>query len=190
MAGERERSQRGVRHGAQADELRAIQEEIARARDEVARSVVALRDRVVDSVDWRGFVRSRPRVAFVVCAGVDALTRQRLAGTGCLRWRRSGAAPAEGRVMDRETWEETRSERQARAGVVEAEAEAEAMEAMEAMAAAETIEERVQAGVDVARSRLLMLNERAVTAMRAHPGTTILVALGLGYLVGRMASRR
>ncbi len=92
--------------------------------------------------------------------------------------------------MDRETWEETRSERQARAGVVEAEAEAEAMEAMEAMAAAETIEERVQAGVDVARSRLMMLNERAVTAMRAHPGTTILVALGLGYLVGRMASRR
>ncbi len=70
MAGERERSQRGVRHGAQADELRAIQEEIARARDEVARSVVALRDRVVDSVDWRGFVRSRPRVAFVVSFGL------------------------------------------------------------------------------------------------------------------------
>lgn len=97
--------------------------------------------------------------------------------------------------MDRETWESGRVDRQspqARAGVAEAEVEAEveAMEAMEALEAAETIEERVQAGLNVARSRLTTINERAVAAMRAHPGTTILVALGLGYLVGRMASRR
>ena len=70
MAGEREQSYRGVRRDDRADELRVIQEEIARARDEVARSVVALRDRVVDSVDWRGFVRSRPRVAFFVSFGL------------------------------------------------------------------------------------------------------------------------
>lgn len=54
----------------------------------------------------------------------------------------------------------------------------------------ETFEERMQAGVDVARARLATLNERTTAMMRAHPGATILVALGMGYLIGRLASRR
>ncbi|MDR0966757.1 MAG: hypothetical protein LBM75_09735 [Myxococcales bacterium] len=58
------------RLGSDADELRAIQEEIARARAEVARSVVVLRDRVTRSVDWHGWVRSRPLVAVCVSFGI------------------------------------------------------------------------------------------------------------------------
>lgn len=54
----------------------------------------------------------------------------------------------------------------------------------------ETFEEKMQAGVDVARARLTTLNERTTAMMRSHPGATILIALGMGYLVGRMASRR
>ncbi len=54
----------------------------------------------------------------------------------------------------------------------------------------ESIEEKMQAGMDVARERLATLSERTTAMMRAHPGATILIALGMGYLVGRMASRR
>lgn len=54
----------------------------------------------------------------------------------------------------------------------------------------EALEERVQAGIDVARAQLSALNERTLDLMRAHPGATILVAVGAGYLIGRLASRR
>lgn len=70
MAVERDQNNQRMRRGADADELRVIQEEIARARAEVARSVTALRDRVARSVDWRGWVRSRPRVAFLLSFGL------------------------------------------------------------------------------------------------------------------------
>ncbi|MDR0966756.1 MAG: hypothetical protein LBM75_09730 [Myxococcales bacterium] len=54
----------------------------------------------------------------------------------------------------------------------------------------EAIEERVQAGIELARTQLATLNERTTDLMRAHPGATILVAIGAGYLVGRLASRK
>lgn len=70
MEGERSAAHHRTRRETDAEELRAIQEEIARARAEVARSVMALRDRVARSVDWRSWVRSRPRVAFLLSFGL------------------------------------------------------------------------------------------------------------------------
>lgn len=67
---ERGQAHHRAKHGSDADELRVIQEEIARARAEVARSVMALRNRVAHSVDWRSWVRSRPRVAFLLSFGL------------------------------------------------------------------------------------------------------------------------
>ena len=54
----------------------------------------------------------------------------------------------------------------------------------------EALEEKLQAGIDVMQARLARLDERTTALMRAHPGATILVALGAGYLIGRLASRR
>lgn len=70
MAGERGAVRHHPRIASDTDELQAIQEEIARARAEVARSVMVLRDRVSRSVDWRGWVRSRPRMAFCLSFGL------------------------------------------------------------------------------------------------------------------------
>ncbi|MBI5547075.1 MAG: DUF3618 domain-containing protein [Deltaproteobacteria bacterium] len=47
----------------QARDPAAIQADIARARDEIARSVLALRERVNVATDWREWFRRRPWVA-------------------------------------------------------------------------------------------------------------------------------
>ena len=44
--------------------------------------------------------------------------------------------------------------------------------------------------LDEARRNLEDLNTRAVSFIRANPGTCLLGAVALGFLVGRIASRR
>ncbi|HCF58987.1 MAG TPA: hypothetical protein DFS52_13475 [Myxococcales bacterium] len=51
----------------QLNEPKAIQEEIDRARAEISRSVLTLRERVDEATDWRTWVRRRP-VLVVVAA--------------------------------------------------------------------------------------------------------------------------
>ncbi|MGI5864375.1 MAG: hypothetical protein ACOX6T_20310 [Myxococcales bacterium] len=63
----------------QLDEPRAIQEEIDRARAEISRSVLTLRERVDEATDWRAWVRRRP---LLLVAGA-------LAVGFWLGWRRS-----------------------------------------------------------------------------------------------------
>jgi len=43
---------------------------IARARDELASTIGELRGAVRDQLDWRGWVRARPLVAFAIAAAV------------------------------------------------------------------------------------------------------------------------
>jgi ElaB/YqjD/DUF883 family membrane-anchored ribosome-binding protein len=40
----------------------SIQQSIEQAREEIASSMLALRDRVNQAVDWRGWVQGRPRL--------------------------------------------------------------------------------------------------------------------------------
>jgi ElaB/YqjD/DUF883 family membrane-anchored ribosome-binding protein len=47
-----------------------IQAEIERAREEITRSVLALRERVNEATDWRTWVRRRPALALTVAFGV------------------------------------------------------------------------------------------------------------------------
>ena len=46
--------------GARVRDPAAIQADIARAREEIARSVLMLRDRMSEARDWRQWVRKRP----------------------------------------------------------------------------------------------------------------------------------
>ena len=49
--------------GTRARDPAAIQADIARAREEIARSVLTLRERMSEARDWRSWVRKRPVVA-------------------------------------------------------------------------------------------------------------------------------
>ncbi|MGC4114410.1 MAG: hypothetical protein QM765_07320 [Myxococcales bacterium] len=51
-------------------------------------------------------------------------------------------------------------------------------------------EERLGPQIEMVRDRIVTFGERAVTLLRAYPGTTLVVALGAGFLIGRIASRR
>ncbi len=51
-------------------------------------------------------------------------------------------------------------------------------------------EERLEPAIERARETLSAWNQRALQLMRESPGTALLCAAGLGFLIGRLASRR
>ncbi|MCP3141124.1 hypothetical protein [Pyxidicoccus xibeiensis] len=55
---------------------------------------------------------------------------------------------------------------------------------------ARQLQDRVVPQIDEARQNLVDLNTRVVTFIRANPGTCLLGAIAVGFLVGRIASRR
>ena len=52
------------------------------------------------------------------------------------------------------------------------------------------LEARLGPQLEVVRDRLEELNARALETLRAYPGTCLLCAVGVGFLIGRLASRR
>jgi ElaB/YqjD/DUF883 family membrane-anchored ribosome-binding protein len=52
------------------------------------------------------------------------------------------------------------------------------------------LEERLGPQIELVRDRLSTYGERAVQLLRTYPGTSLVVALGAGFLLGRLASRR
>lgn len=54
---------------------------------------------------------------------------------------------------------------------------------------AREIGERVRPQIDDAKRRLLELNGQVTSYVKANPGKTLLGALALGYIVGKIASR-
>ena len=55
---------------------------------------------------------------------------------------------------------------------------------------AREIQERIVPQIEEARRNLVDLNSRAVSFIRANPGTCLLGAVAVGFLVGKLASRR
>ncbi|NMO18496.1 hypothetical protein HPC49_24315 [Pyxidicoccus fallax] len=55
---------------------------------------------------------------------------------------------------------------------------------------ARQLQDRVVPQIDEARQNLVDLNTRMVSFIRANPGTCLLGAVAIGFLVGRIASRR
>jgi ElaB/YqjD/DUF883 family membrane-anchored ribosome-binding protein len=55
---------------------------------------------------------------------------------------------------------------------------------------AREIQERIVPQIDEARRNLVDLNNRVVSFIRANPGTCLLGAVAVGFLVGKIASRR
>ena len=55
---------------------------------------------------------------------------------------------------------------------------------------ARQLQDRVVPQIDEARQNLVDLNTRVVGFIRANPGTCLLGAVAIGFLVGRIASRR
>jgi hypothetical protein len=55
---------------------------------------------------------------------------------------------------------------------------------------AREIQERIVPQIDEARRNLVDLNNRVVTFIRANPGTCLIGAVAVGFLIGKMASRR
>ncbi len=56
--------------------------------------------------------------------------------------------------------------------------------------ALEDLEERFAPKIEEAKQQLSALNARAKGFIRENPGTTLLAAVGLGYLIGKLASRK
>ncbi|HEY3452167.1 MAG TPA: hypothetical protein VGK67_37835 [Myxococcales bacterium] len=52
------------------------------------------------------------------------------------------------------------------------------------------LEERLGPQMELVRDRLASFGDRAVGLLRTYPGTSLIVALGAGFLLGRLASRR
>lgn len=52
------------------------------------------------------------------------------------------------------------------------------------------LEERIGPHLERVRDRLSTFNAQALQTMRAYPGTCLLCAVGVGFLLGRIASRR
>jgi ElaB/YqjD/DUF883 family membrane-anchored ribosome-binding protein len=52
------------------------------------------------------------------------------------------------------------------------------------------LEERIGPQLEQVRTTLEVWNQRALRVMRERPGTCLLCAVGIGFLVGRLASRR
>lgn len=55
---------------------------------------------------------------------------------------------------------------------------------------AREIQERIVPQIDEARRNLVDLNNRVVTFIRANPGTCLIGAVAVGFLIGKIASRR
>lgn len=55
---------------------------------------------------------------------------------------------------------------------------------------ARELQDRVVPQIDEARQNIVELNSRVVSFIRANPGTCLLGAVAVGFLVGRIASRR
>ena len=52
------------------------------------------------------------------------------------------------------------------------------------------LEERFAPRIEEAKEQLTQFNVRLKGFIRENPGTTLLCAAGLGYLIGRLASRK
>lgn len=52
------------------------------------------------------------------------------------------------------------------------------------------LEERFAPRIEEAREQLSLANVRVKGFIRQNPGTTLLCAAGVGYLIGRLASRK
>lgn len=55
---------------------------------------------------------------------------------------------------------------------------------------ARELSDRVMPQLDEARRNIADLNTRVVTFIRANPGTCLVGAVAVGFLIGRLASRR
>ncbi|SEM00286.1 hypothetical protein SAMN05444354_110190 [Stigmatella aurantiaca] len=55
---------------------------------------------------------------------------------------------------------------------------------------ARELQDRIVPQIDEARRNLVDFNTRAVSFIRANPGTCLIGAIAVGFLVGRLASRR
>ncbi|MCE9666927.1 hypothetical protein LY474_03790 [Myxococcus stipitatus] len=55
---------------------------------------------------------------------------------------------------------------------------------------ARQFQDRVVPQIDEARQNLVDMNNRVVSFIRANPGTCLLGAVAVGFLIGRIASRR
>ena len=55
---------------------------------------------------------------------------------------------------------------------------------------ARQLQENLLPQIDEARRNLEDMNTRAVSFIRANPGTCLLGAVAVGFIVGRLASRR
>jgi hypothetical protein len=54
----------------------------------------------------------------------------------------------------------------------------------------ENLQERFGPQLEAAQAQLMEINERVKTFVRKNPGSTMLGALTIGFLVGKWASRR
>ncbi len=52
------------------------------------------------------------------------------------------------------------------------------------------LEERFAPKIEEAKEQLSLINGKMKGFIREHPGTSLLAAVGLGYLIGRLASRK
>jgi ElaB/YqjD/DUF883 family membrane-anchored ribosome-binding protein len=55
---------------------------------------------------------------------------------------------------------------------------------------AREIQERIVPQIEEARRNLVDLNSRAVSFIRANPGTCLIGAVAVGFLIGKLAARR
>jgi ElaB/YqjD/DUF883 family membrane-anchored ribosome-binding protein len=55
---------------------------------------------------------------------------------------------------------------------------------------ARQLQDRVVPQIDEARQNLVDLNNRAVAFIKANPGTCLLGAVAVGFLIGKLAARR
>lgn len=55
---------------------------------------------------------------------------------------------------------------------------------------ARELQERLVPQIDEARRNLVDLNDRVVSFIRANPGTCLVGAVAVGFLIGKLASRR
>ncbi len=56
--------------------------------------------------------------------------------------------------------------------------------------AMEALEQRLGPQLEQVRQTMDQLNQRARQVVRERPGTSLLLAVGVGFLIGRLASRR
>ncbi|HLL01202.1 MAG TPA: hypothetical protein VK539_11485 [Myxococcaceae bacterium] len=55
---------------------------------------------------------------------------------------------------------------------------------------ARELQERIVPQLDEARRNLIDLNSRTISFIRANPGTCLLGAVAMGFIIGKLASRR